>query len=55
MDIDKTEIVIQNMIDRCSEAEQTGITEYPSMSYEDGVKAALEWVVGYTETAPFDD
>jgi len=25
---------------------------YPGMSYADGIKAALEWVLGYTDENP---
>lgn len=55
MNIEISEFVIQNVIDRCSDAERNGVTEYPSMSYEDGVKAALEWIAGYTETPPLEN
>lgn len=29
-----------------------GVTQYPGMSYEAGIHAALEWVLGETEDAP---
>ncbi len=28
---------------------------WPGMSYEDGVRAALEWIVGNEEISPLDD
>lgn len=30
-------------------------SKWPGMSYEEGVAAALKWVVGETETKPFTD
>lgn len=28
---------------------------FPGMSYVEGVQAALEWVIGLTDTAPMED
>ena len=30
----------------CLQAEEEGSSKYPGMSYEQGIKAALEWVLG---------
>lgn len=29
--------------------------DYPGMTYAEGVKAALEWVLGDTEETPFEE
>ena len=40
---------INDQIDKASEMVNSGKSKYPSMSYEDGVKAALEWITGIDE------
>lgn len=30
-------------------------TSFPGMSYEEGVKNAIEWIMGYTQDAPLDE
>ena len=36
---------IENVLNRCSESEDTGRRKYPGMSYEQGVRAAIEWLL----------
>jgi hypothetical protein len=43
-----------NEIDRATSAQENG-EGFRGMSYEDGVKAALEWATGDTEDKPMDD
>lgn len=31
-----------------------GATQFPAMSYEDGVAAALGWILGETDDGPMD-
>jgi hypothetical protein len=33
----------------------TGQSHYPGMTYEDGVREALDWLFGRTEDSPADD
>jgi hypothetical protein len=40
-----TEDEIYTAIDTASENIEDGNSMFPSMSYEEGVKAALEWVI----------
>lgn len=42
---------IDEQLNRAVEAEATG-TKYPGMSFEDGVKEGIEWVLGLTEDLP---
>jgi len=42
----KSEQEILEQIDQASESVNEGTSKFPSMSYEEGVKAALDWVVG---------
>jgi len=41
-----TETEIFATIDKCMELENTGGTNFPSMTYEQGVMAALDWIQG---------
>jgi len=50
----RTQEEMYNEIDRASEKENNG-TGFHGMSYEEGVKTTLEWVLGNTEDKPMDD
>ena len=50
----KTESQIQKVVDEGSGRITAG-TKYPGMSYEEGVRAALEWVINDdSEESPLD-
>lgn len=53
MEFVPTENEINNVLNECMEKEELGETRYPGMTYEQGVKAALEWEQGYGEN-PLD-
>lgn len=48
----RTQKQIDDLLNRCAEAEETGESVYPGMSYEQGIKAAIEWLDG--GDYPFD-
>ncbi len=52
--MNRTEDEINDVLNRCIESEETGESQWPGMTYEQGVKAALEWVQGYGEH-PLED
>ena len=43
---------IDELLNRCAEAEETGESAYPGMTYEQGIMAAIEWLEG--GDYPFD-
>ena len=53
MEFVPTETEIDNVLNECMEKEELGETKYPGMTYEQGIKAALEWAQGYGEN-PLD-
>ena len=54
---DVTKEDIDKALDRCTQAQSSGRSVYPNMSYEDGVEAALAWVLdsGYEPYPPFEE
>ena len=46
MEITRSNKEINDLLDKCYEAENNGESQYPGMSYEEGIKAAIEWVTG---------
>ena len=50
----KSEEEIDELLNQCVDSEETGESKYPGMTYEQGIKAALEWVQGYGEH-PLED
>lgn len=55
MEIKVTEEEINKVLNRCAENTDAGKSEYPGMSYEDGVQNALNWVLRHWDDKPFDD
>lgn len=55
MNIVRTDQEIYEVLDECLNSENTSISIYPGMSYEQGVKAAIEWIIGDTEDHPIND
>ena len=41
---DKYQSVIDELLNQCIESEETGVSKYPGMTYEQGIKAAIEWL-----------
>lgn len=52
MNIIRTEQEIWDLLGQCTDAEVTGASRYPGMSYEQGIKAAIEWITGDTDDHP---
>lgn len=52
-EIVRTQQEIDEMVDKANEGLNNG-SVYPSMNYEEGVKAMYDWLVGNTEDKPFD-
>ena len=50
----KTDDEIDDVLNQCIEAEAEGRRRYPGMSYEEGVRAGIEWALGLTDDPPFD-
>jgi len=54
MGIERTEKEIYDQIDLANAALDEG-GKFPGMSYEDGVKIALEWATGNSDDKPMED
>lgn len=46
---------IDKIIERCVECENKGESLYPDMTYEQGVRAAIEWMTGETNESPLEE
>ena len=42
--VEQPDKAIDSVLNRCAEAEEEGITAVPGMTYEQGVKAGIEWL-----------
>lgn len=45
---------IDDVLNRCVESEESGESRWPGMTYEQGVKAALEWMQGFGDNPLVD-
>jgi len=50
-----TEDQINDVLNKCLDAEENGETVFPGMSYEQGVKAGIEYVSDTDNPHPFDE
>lgn len=50
-----SESKIQTQIERANKQRSKGYTMYSTMSYEDGICSALNWILGNTDEEPMDD
>ena len=50
---DRTPEEIDDLMNRCVDSEESGESSYPGMTYEQGIKAAVNWLDGGDH--PLDD
>lgn len=50
----RTNAEINEQISRATDAAAHG-SQYPGMSYEEGVRCALDWVIGESDDLPMED
>jgi len=50
----KTE-VIDELLNMCAEQENEGGSKFPGMTYEQGVKAAIDWLTEENSIHPLED
>ena len=55
MEIVRTEKEINQLLNECAEAEDMGTTKFPGMTYEQGIKEAIEWLSGDSNCYPLAD
>jgi len=55
MEVIRTDQEIYQLLNQCAEAEEMSTTKFPGMSYEQGIKEAIEWLSGDSNTYPLDD
>lgn len=51
----RTSEEIDELLNQCSESEETGHANFLGMSYEQGVKAAIEWLCDYVNDHPIQE
>jgi len=49
------EETIEAELDKAVTQIHLGRSKFPGMSYEEGVRAALEWVLGHCDESPMED
>ena len=54
MNVVRKEDEVNTLLDRCMMAEETGNSEYPGMSYEQGIKAGIEWLTSRKADHPLE-
>ena len=55
MEIVRTEKEINQLLNEYVEAEEMGTTKFPGMTFEQGLKEAIEWLSGDSNCYPLAD
>lgn len=55
MEIVRTDQEINQLLNQCTEAEEMSTTKFPGMSYEQGIKEAINWLTGNSICNPLDE
>ena len=50
-----TESEISDVLGKCVESFEEGRSRWPGMTYEQGVEAAILWMIGDSDTNPMED
>ena len=53
-EIKPTDTSIDDVLNKCIEAEAHNRTAFGGMTYEEGVRAGIDWLVGNEEEKPLD-
>lgn len=51
----RSEDEVYNLLNQCVESEETGVSKYPGMTYEQGVRDALDWMLDSSQDSPLED
>jgi len=51
----RTQEEINAILDNCLDHIDAGTSRFPSMTYEEGVQAAIDWVTGQTDDNPYPE
>lgn len=54
VELKRTEAEINEQLDRATHGVEEG-TQYSGMSYEEGVRETIQWLLGYTNDKPMED
>jgi hypothetical protein len=55
MDIEKSEDDIFAMLDKAMESQEKYRNRYSGMTYQEGIIATLDWILGRSEYPPLED
>lgn len=53
--IDKSQKEIDDLTDKCDEFISKGASKFPAMSYEEGIRNAIDWITGDSDDNPMED
>lgn len=51
----RTQVEVDNVLGDCADSIDEGASKFPGMSYEEGVMAALDWILGNTNSPPMEE
>ncbi len=54
-EIVRDQLEIDALIGKCIDQQSSGVSRFPGMTYEQGIREALEWVIGDTDDDPLPD
>lgn len=54
-EIKRTDSEVDKVLNACGDASDRGVSRFPGMTYEDGVRAGIDWLTGFTDDHPLEE
>lgn len=54
-EIQRIDADIDDLLNKCMESEESGSSKYPGMTFEQGIREAIDWITGQTNEPPIED
>jgi hypothetical protein len=54
-DVERSDEEVNAVLNTCAEAEESGRSKYPGMTYEQGVANGIRWLLGEIDEHPIDE
>jgi hypothetical protein len=55
VNVKRTREEVAGVINKTWDSTNSGVSQYPGMSYEEGVRAGIGWLLGETDDHPFEE
>jgi len=55
VEVKREEQEVNDLLNKCVDSEDEGVTKYPGMTFEQGIRAGIEWLTDGAANHPLED